>query len=73
MYDEVDSSRMIEEEVADLILQEPGHLLRDKPDAESDYDDHQVVGEHMGEFTGHEFSSCAATNSWMDWDATSHI
>lgn len=73
VYDEIDSSRMIDEEITNLVLQEPGHLLADQPDAESDNEDHQVIGENMGRFTGQEFSSRAATNSWMDWDATSHM
>jgi len=73
VYDEIDSSRMIDEETMDLILQQPGHPLAHKPDAESDHDDHQVVGANMERYTGCEFSSCTATNSWMDWDATSHM
>jgi len=73
VYDEIDSSRTIDEETTDLILQQPRNPLAYKPDAESDHDDHQVVGADMERYTGREFSSCTATNSWMDWDATSDM
>jgi len=55
VYDEIDSSRMIDEETMDLILQQSGHPLAHKPDANSDHDDHQVVGANMERYTGREF------------------
>ena len=72
MYDEIDSSRMLDEEVEALILQKPRHTLMDQTDVESGSDDVHIVGAHMERYTGHEFSSCIATNWWM-WDAVSHI
>ena len=73
LYDGVDSSRTIDEEVEALMLQEPRHLLMDQTNAESDHDDVQIVGTHIERYTGHEFSSHAATNWWMEWDAVSHV
>ena len=72
VYDEIDSSRTIDEETLDLILQQSRHPLAHEPDADSDHNDHQIVGANMERYTGHEFSSHTATNSWMDWDASSH-
>ena len=72
LCDEIDSSRMIDE-VEALILQEPRHLLMDQADAESDHDDVHIVGTYVERYTGHEFSSHAATNLWMEWDAVSHM
>ena len=73
LCDEIDSSKMIDEEVEALILQEPTHLPMNQVDIESDYNDVQIVGPHVEKYTGCEFSSRAATNWWMEWDATSHI
>ena len=73
LYDGIDSSRMIDEEVEALILQEPRHLLMDQADAEPDDNDVHVVGAYVERYTGHEFSSRAATNWWMEWDAVSHM
>ena len=72
VYDGIDSSRMVDEEVEALILQKPRHMLIDQPDAESGSDDVHIVGAHMERYTGHEFSSRVATDWWM-WDAVSHI
>ena len=72
VYDEIDSSRTIEEEVAGVILQKAGPPLS-KPDAESDDGDMHVVGAHMERFTGREFSSRGATSLWMEWDAGSYM
>ena len=44
LYDGVDSSRIIDEEVQALMLQEPRHLLMDLTNAESDHEDVQIVG-----------------------------
>jgi len=64
-YDEIDSSRMIDEEVGALILQKPRHLLIGEPDVESDHGDVHIEGANMDRYTGHEFSSCGATNQWI--------
>ena len=71
-YDEIDSSRMINEEVGTLVLQEPGHLMGEQ-DAKSDDGDMHIVGENVERYTGHQFSSRAATTWWMEWDAMSHV
>ena len=64
---------MINEEVEDLVLQEPRDLLMDQSDIESDHGDMHVVGAHMDIYTGHIFSSHRATNWWIEWDAVSHL
>ena len=73
IYDETDSSRMIDEEVEALVLQKSRNLFIDQSDAESDHGDVHVVGAHMEKYTEHEFSSHKATNWWMEWDAVSHM
>ena len=57
VYNEIDSSKMVDEETMDLILQQPVHPLVHRPDAGSDHDDDQVVGPNIERYTGHEFSS----------------
>ena len=39
LYDEIDSSKTIDEKVEALILQKPSHLPTEKTDAESDHND----------------------------------
>jgi hypothetical protein len=56
VHDGIDSSKMINEEVEDLILQELGHLLVDNPDTTSDNDDLHIVGKNLEKYTGHDFS-----------------
>jgi hypothetical protein len=73
LYDDIDSSRTIDEEVETLILQEPSHLCTGQIDAETDPDDVHIIGTCVERYTGREFSSCAATSEWMEWDATSHM
>ena len=72
-YDEIDSSRTIDEEVEALILQKPNHLFRSPADVESDHDDVHIIGMHVEKYTGLEFSSHVATGGWVEWDATSHM
>jgi len=72
-YDEIDSSKMIDEEVEALILQKPRQLPMGEPDAESDHGDVHIVGANVDRYTGHQFSSRGATGWWMDWDAMSHM
>jgi hypothetical protein len=72
VYDEIDSSRTIDEEVEALILQKSGHL-EGEPGAESNHGDVHIVGAHVERYTGYEFSSRTATSWWMAWDATSHM
>jgi hypothetical protein len=71
-YDEIDSSRTLEEEIGALILQEPNHLT-DQREAGPDDDDLQIIGRYVEPYTGRDFSSCTATNEWMEWDATSSV
>jgi len=71
--DDIDSSRMLNEEVEMVILQEPRHIHVGQPDIEPGHDDAHIVGSHMEVYTGHQFSSCAATNLWIEWDAESHV
>lgn len=72
-YDEIDSSRTIDEEVEALVLQQPSYLLANQADAEPEHDDVHVIGTHVEKYTGHKFSSYVATCEWMEWDATSHV
>ena len=69
LYDEIDSSRTLNEEVGALILQGPNNPLVNQTDVEPDNDVH-IVGSNMERYTGCEFS---ATKEWMEWDATSHM
>ena len=62
IYDETDSSKTIDEAVEALILQKPKNLLTDQADSESDHGDVHIMGEDMEKYTGHEFTSCTATN-----------
>ena len=61
---------MINEEVDDLILQAPEHLLVDNSDAESDHDGLHIVGANLEKYTGKDSSSYLATKSWpwLEWD-----
>ncbi len=73
LYDEVDSSRTIDEEVEALMLQRSSHLVTDQANAESDHDDVCIVGAHVERYTGHVLPSHAVNGEWMEWDATSHM
>lgn len=71
-FDEIDSSKTIEEETGDLILQGPNNLT-DQREAMPEDDDLRIIGSHVERYTGRNFSSCTATNEWMSWDATSSV
>jgi len=73
LYDEIDSSRTIDEQVEALFLQEPSHLHIGQIDTGSDHNDVHIIGTYVDRYTGHVFSSRTATNEWMEWDATSHM
>ena len=47
VYDETDSSKMINEEVEALILQEPRGPTKDQLDSDSDDGDVDAVGTHI--------------------------
>ena len=71
-YDEIDSSRTVDEEVGAFILQETNNPSVSQRDAELDHDDVHIIGTHVERYTGHEFPSHTYTSEWMAWDATSH-
>jgi hypothetical protein len=73
VYDEINSSRMIDEEIEALILQKPGGPTKDQPDSDSDDGDVNAVGTHVEKYTGCKLSPHKATNWWMEWDAASHM
>ena len=73
MYDEIDSSRMINEEVETLLLQTPGVPTKDQPDPDSDNGDVHAVGTHMEKYTGCKLSPHNAVDWWVEWDAASHV
>jgi len=58
-YDEIDSSKTVEEEIADLMA---GGAVNDLEE------DEVCVGTNLEQYIGYEFSSQTATNSWMKWD-----
>ena len=63
-YDDIDSSKTVEEEIADL-------MAKDTVDGSLDEDedeDEVCVGTDLEQYIGYEFSSQAATNAWMKWD-----
>jgi hypothetical protein len=76
-YDEIDSSKTINEEVEALILQKPSHILIDPVDTElgddGDDDGVHIIGTHVESYTGYDFSPHVATSGWMEWDAASYI
>jgi len=59
-YDEIDSSKTVEEEIADLMA---GGAVDDLVE-----DDEVCVGTNLEQYIGYEFSSQTATNAWMKWD-----
>ena len=70
-YDEIDSSRTVDEEVEAFILQETTNPSVSQLDAGLDHDVH-IIGAHVERYTGHEFPSHTYTTEWMAWDAASH-
>ena len=57
-YDEVDSSKTVEEEVVDLMAAE----------VDDSSDEGKVcVGTNLEQYIGYEFSSHTATDAWMQW------
>jgi len=67
-YDEIDSSKTLEEEIADFMAQGTvdgplgGPLGGDEEEV--------CVGTNLEQYIGYEFSSQTATNAWMKWDST---
>jgi hypothetical protein len=58
-YDEIDSSKTLDEEIADLMTV-PG---------KDDEPEEVCVGTDLEQFVGHQFSAQTATAAWMKWDA----
>ena len=58
-YDETDSSKTLDEEIADLMTR-PGV---------DDPSDEVCVGTDLEQFIWHEFSAQTATTAWVKWDA----
>lgn len=74
-YDGVDSSKTIHEAIAEIIEQVPAdHLAdiyadkEDRQSSESDAED-RGVGTNLDNYIEHEFSTCDATQRWMEWDS----
>ena len=83
-YDEIDSSKTLEEEIADLMTSGGVEEVADPMaiDAEEEIadpmttdvvdnpldEDEVCVGTNLEEFVGYEFSTRAATTVWMKWD-----
>jgi len=62
-YDEIDSSKTVQEEIADFMAKGSvdGQLGEEE-------EEEVCVGTNLEQYIGHEFSSQAATNAWMKWD-----
>ena len=58
-YDEIDSSKTVEEEITDLMA---GGAVDDLEE------DEVCVRTNLEQYIGYEFSSQTTTNSWMKWD-----
>ena len=62
-YDEIDSSKTVEEEIVDL-------MAASAVDGSLDEGQDEVcVGTDLEQYIGYEFSSQAATAAWMKWDS----
>ena len=69
-YDEIDSSKTIDEEVEDLVLQKSNNLPTHH---ESAVEDAYIIGAHMERYTGCEFTTHTTTNDWMAWNAAPYM
>ena len=74
-YDEIDSSKTINEVIKDVIDRTPADRLADiyaDDDSgllsESDTEDRRA-GTNLDMYIGHEFSTHNATDGWMEWDS----
>ena len=63
-YDDIDSSKTVEEEIADFMAKGTvdGSLGKDEDE------DEVCVGTDLEQYIGYECSSQAATDAWMKWD-----
>jgi hypothetical protein len=60
IYDEIDSSKTMDEEIANFMVMD----TVDEPSEE----DEVCVGTDLSQFIGQEFSIPSATAAWMKWD-----
>ena len=61
MCDEIDSSRTVGEEVANLMTGSAGEEVSEKGEI--------FIGSNISQFIGYEFTPRDATATWMKWDA----
>lgn len=73
-YDEIDSSKKINEAIQDVMESTPadslGDIYADEEDGldESDAED-RGTGTNLGRYVGNDFSTRDATTRWMSWNA----
>lgn len=73
-YDDIDSSKTIDEAISDLIgypsADCPADIYAEKGEEliESDAED-GGTGINLDKYTGPEFSTCDATGKWMEWNS----
>lgn len=60
IYDEIDSSKTMDEETADFMAMGTADEVSEE--------DEVCVGTNLSQFLGHEFSIPNATAAWMKWD-----
>ena len=73
-YDDIDSSKTINEAISDVIGCASADCLADihadkgEELIESDAED-RGAGINLDKYIGSEFSTCDATGKWMEWDS----
>jgi len=74
-YDEIDSSKTIDAAIEDVLKRTPTGCLAeiyadidDGSPSESDSED-RGTGNNLDIYTGVEFSTCNATEGWMEWNS----
>lgn len=60
IYDDIDSSKTIDEEIVDLMTKNAEDELSEEEEV--------CIGTDLDQFIGHEFSIPNATDAWMKWD-----
>lgn len=61
-YDEIDSSKTVGEEIADLMTGDVGKVSELSEEGEV------CIGTDLSQFIGYEFSAPDATTAWMKWE-----
>jgi len=74
-YDEIDSSKTINAEITEILRRTPADSLAEiyadddgGVSSESDTEG-KGTGDNLDEYTGAEFSTCGATEGWMEWNS----